>query len=97
MSILLKSSRSGLDEIIPAISRPTTGEVIRRLVLAPVLFLAKILGFLYVVEACVIASLLPLTVLLLLTPAAIPDESIINETVSRLSLAESCCAGSSIS
>ena len=72
MSTLLKSSRSGPDEIIPALSRPTAAEVIRGLVLAPILFLAKILGFLYVVEALVIASLLPLTVLLLLTPAAIP-------------------------
>jgi hypothetical protein len=56
---------------------------IRRLLLAPIAFLAKVLGVLYLIEALVVASLLPLSALLLLVPAAVPDESIIEEVVGR--------------
>src|SRR5262249_9204780 len=38
---------------------------------------------LYVVELLVLISLLPLSVLLLLAPAAVPDESVIADTVPR--------------
>ena len=48
--------------------------------------MVQILGVLYVIEALVVVSLMPLSAVLLLIPAAIPDESVIAETVSRVGL-----------
>jgi putative ABC transport system permease protein len=56
---------------------------VARLIFSPVVFLARVLAALYVIEALVVASLLPLSALLLLVPAAVPDESIIEDTVGR--------------
>jgi ABC-type lipoprotein release transport system permease subunit len=55
-----------------------------RFVPAPVRFIGRILGALYVIEALVLVSILPLSAVLLLVPAAVPDESVIQETVSRV-------------
>jgi hypothetical protein len=55
-----------------------------RFVLTPILLLGKILGALYVIEALVVVSLLPLSAVLLLLPALIPDESVIADTVARV-------------
>ena len=38
-------------------------------------------GALYIIELLVVMSLLPLTVLLLLVPAAVPDESVIADKI----------------
>jgi putative ABC transport system permease protein len=54
------------------------------LVLTPLLFLGKVVAALYVVEALILISLLPLSAVLLLMPAALPDESVIAETVARV-------------
>jgi ABC-type lipoprotein release transport system permease subunit len=50
---------------------------------APFRFLGRILLVLYVIEMLVLISMLPLSVLLLLAPAAVPDESVISDTVPR--------------
>jgi hypothetical protein len=54
-----------------------------RVVFAPFRFVGRILLALYVIELLVLVSLLPLSVLLLLAPAAVPDESVISDTVPR--------------
>ena len=46
----------------------------------------QILGVLYVIEVLVIVSIMPLSAVLLFIPAAMPDESVIAETVSRVGL-----------
>jgi ABC-type lipoprotein release transport system permease subunit len=50
---------------------------------APFRFLGRIVLTLYVIELLIVVSLLPLSVLLLLFPAAVPDESVISDTVAR--------------
>jgi hypothetical protein len=59
---------------------------LERAVLTPILFVGKVLLALYVIEALVLVSLLPLSAVLLLAPAAIPDESVISDIVTRTSL-----------
>jgi putative ABC transport system permease protein len=51
---------------------------------APLWLVGRVVGALYVIEALILISLLPLTVLLLLLPAIIPDESIITDVVARV-------------
>jgi putative ABC transport system permease protein len=55
-----------------------------RFVLRPFLFLGKVLFALYGFEVLILISLLPLSAVLLLAPAAIPDESVIADTVARV-------------
>src|SRR5436309_1914405 len=62
-------------------SRPVVG--LGRLALAPFLFVGKVLVALYGLEVLVLVSLLPLSAVLLLVPAAIPDESVIADTAAR--------------
>jgi hypothetical protein len=69
----------------PAAFPPPRGDGLIRKAFAPVRFTGRLLGILYVIEALVIVSLLPLSAVLLLVPAAIPDESIIEDTVRRVS------------
>jgi putative ABC transport system permease protein len=79
----------------PTVGRPPTHSADRppppgvdglftRLVLRPVLFLGKVLAALYVIEVLVLVSLMPLSAVLLLAPAAVPDESVIADTVARV-------------
>jgi hypothetical protein len=51
---------------------------------APVRYVGRVLVALYVIEALVLISVLPLSAVLLLVPAAVPDESVIDETVGRV-------------
>jgi ABC-type lipoprotein release transport system permease subunit len=55
----------------------------------PIRLLYRILGTLYVIEALILISLLPLSAVLLMVPAAVPDESIISETATRLTVGRS--------
>jgi hypothetical protein len=83
-----------LVEKTPAPTSPLPAEAIQPAVpvwrgrlsvaVAPARFLARVLGALYVIEFLVVVSLLPLSAVLLLTPAAMPDESVIEDTVARL-------------
>jgi hypothetical protein len=68
------------DEPLPRVSW-----VVRliRAALAPLRFLGRIVLALYVIEALVLISLLPLSVVLLLVPTLIPDESVIRDTAAR--------------
>jgi hypothetical protein len=54
-----------------------------RWVATPFLMLGRIVLALYAVEVLVLVSLLPLSVVLLLVPAVLPDESVIRDTVAR--------------
>jgi hypothetical protein len=60
-------------------ARPNPVARAARTALAPVRFV----GALYGIELLVVVSLLPLSALLLLVPAAVPDESVIADTVPR--------------
>ncbi len=68
------------------LARPSLASRLGRAVLAPVRFVGRIVGALYFIEVLVVLSLLPLSALLLLVPAAVPDESVINDTVARTGL-----------
>jgi putative ABC transport system permease protein len=63
--------------------RPSLARKAARVLLAPFLFVGRVMAALYVIEALVLLSLMPLSVLLLVAPAAIPDESVISDTVAR--------------
>ncbi len=63
---------------------PRLSTRLRRWLTAPLLIVGRIVGTLYVIEALILISLLPLTVLLLLLPVALPDESIITDVVARV-------------
>ncbi|HEY1375559.1 MAG TPA: ABC transporter permease [Gemmataceae bacterium] len=69
------------------LARPSLAGRLVRAALAPVRFVGRIIGALYVIEGLVVVSLLPLSALLLLAPAAIPDESVISDTVARTGVA----------
>lgn len=87
MTTLLKSEPIPRPAVLanePPEPRPLWGRALARTGLAPVLFLGKILGALYVIEALVVISLLPLSAVLLITPALVPDESVIADTVARV-------------
>jgi putative ABC transport system permease protein len=64
--------------------RPPQGDGLLTTLVTPILFLGKVLGALYVIVALILVSLLPLSAVLLLTPAAMPDESVIEDTVNRI-------------
>src|SRR5207302_5861794 len=63
--------------------RPPLAKRLLRWTAAPFLIVGRILGTLYVIEALVLISLLPLSAALLLVPAAVPDASVIEDTVRR--------------
>ena len=88
MATLLKSPpapRAAAPPVEPP-PRRGAGRAVVRAALAPVRFVGRVLGTLYVIEMLVLLSLLPLSVLLLFVPAAIPDESVIADTVPRAGL-----------
>jgi putative ABC transport system permease protein len=74
------------DEPLPTVNWFVT---VARAILAPFRFLGRILLALYVIEFLVLISLLPLSVVLLLVPTLVPDESVIRDTVARTGLLRS--------
>jgi putative ABC transport system permease protein len=65
------------------LDQPSLASRLGRGIATPLWFIGRIVGTLYVIEALILISLLPLTVLLLLLPTVIPDESIITDVVAR--------------